>query len=436
MRSISATLARRRTWRSSSETRAARKATTISRRHLDADHPAAQAQHVDVVVLDALMGGVGVMDGGGADPADLAGGDRHAGARAAHDDAALRPGPRRRRGRPRAPCRGSRSGPADRCRSPGPRARRRRSRQQPVAQHVPGMVKAAGDDHRRHLRWATGESESARARGRRAAPRPARRPARRGGRGGSSSRCPGRAGRSRRRRAGRARAAGRRPGAAPPPITTSSGSKVLIALAMPIPTPLAPQLDQPRGVGIAVLGGLHGVARRSALAVCAQPAERRVGMLAANSCASPSSAWPAATRLQRARLRELARGRHRPLEVHADERVAELAGAAGGAAVDPPAEHQPAADARCRWSASRGRARPVCSSSSWASASAATVASLSTNTGTPSRSPSTSRSGTSASGMLTEETTRPVSKSTTEGTPIPTPSRSVAAALARTIATS
>ncbi len=62
------------------------------------------------------------------------------------------------------------------------------------------------------------------------------------------------------------------------------------------------------------------------------------------------------------------------------------------------------------------------SSSSWASARAATVASLSTNTGTPSSSPSTCRSGMSASGTLTDETTRPVANSTIEGTPIPTAS--------------
>ena len=61
---------------------------------------------------------------------------------------------------------------------------------------------------------------------------------------------------------------------------------------------------------------------------------------------------------------------------------------------------------------------------SWASASAAAVASLSTNTGTPRRSPRTWRSGTSVNGMLTDDTTRPVSNSTTEGTPIPTAARS------------
>ena len=58
--------------------------------------------------------------------------------------------------------------------------------------------------------------------------------------------------------------------------------------------------------------------------------------------------------------------------------------------------------------------------SSNASASAAQDASLSTNTGSPSRSVSSSRSGTSSSGMFTLERIRPVSKSTTDGTPTPT----------------
>ena len=49
-------------------------------------------------------------------------------------------------------------------------------------------------------------------------------------------------------------------------------------------------------------------------------------------------------------------------------------------------------------------------------------ASLSTNTGTPRRSSSTRRSGTSAIGTLTDAATRPVSNSTTDGTPMPTPS--------------
>ena len=47
------------------------------------------------------------------------------------------------------------------------------------------------------------------------------------------------------------------------------------------------------------------------------------------------------------------------------------------------------------------------------------MASLSTKTGNPSRSPRTLRSGTSASGTLTDDLAVPLSKSTTDGTPTP-----------------
>src|SRR5215208_6362184 len=40
---------------------------------LRADHPGAHAQHVDVVVLDGLVGGVRVVHGAGAHPVDLGG---------------------------------------------------------------------------------------------------------------------------------------------------------------------------------------------------------------------------------------------------------------------------------------------------------------------------------------------------------------------------
>ncbi len=80
-----------------------------------------------------------------------------------------------------------------------------------------------------------------------------------------------------RRRASRARAARtpaavRRAGAssssparaAPPPITTSSGIERVDRVGDPDPDPLAPLLDHPPRVGIAVVGGLHRLARRSA----------------------------------------------------------------------------------------------------------------------------------------------------------------------------
>ena len=54
-----------------------------------ADDLGAEAEHVHVVVLDALVRGVAVVADRGADAADLRGGDRGAGARAADEDAAL-----------------------------------------------------------------------------------------------------------------------------------------------------------------------------------------------------------------------------------------------------------------------------------------------------------------------------------------------------------
>ena len=62
VRSISCTLARRRTWRSSPEIDGAEERGHDLGRDLGADHAAAEAEHVDAVVLDGLMGGVGVVD--------------------------------------------------------------------------------------------------------------------------------------------------------------------------------------------------------------------------------------------------------------------------------------------------------------------------------------------------------------------------------------
>src|SRR6266850_5810599 len=53
------------------------------------DDPGAEAEDVHVVVLDPLMGGVGVVEEPGADAGELVGGHRHAHAAAADDDAAL-----------------------------------------------------------------------------------------------------------------------------------------------------------------------------------------------------------------------------------------------------------------------------------------------------------------------------------------------------------
>src|SRR5262245_7080669 len=56
---------------------------------LRADHLGAEAEHVHVVVFDALVSRIGVVADRGADAVDLAGGDRCADARPAHEDGAL-----------------------------------------------------------------------------------------------------------------------------------------------------------------------------------------------------------------------------------------------------------------------------------------------------------------------------------------------------------
>ena len=57
---------------------------------LGAGHPLAETQHVTVVVLHALMGGVRVAGVEGARPGHLVGRDARACARAAHHDGAVR----------------------------------------------------------------------------------------------------------------------------------------------------------------------------------------------------------------------------------------------------------------------------------------------------------------------------------------------------------
>ena len=58
-------------------------------RQLVADHPAAEHEHVHVVVLDALVGGVGVVAQAGAYPGDAVGRHRGPDAAAAQDDSAI-----------------------------------------------------------------------------------------------------------------------------------------------------------------------------------------------------------------------------------------------------------------------------------------------------------------------------------------------------------
>ena len=88
-RSSTSTLARRRTWRGSSLMRAPTNVATSSRATCVADDARAEADHVDGVVLDALMGGVAVVDRLRADARDLRRRDADAGAGPADQHAAL-----------------------------------------------------------------------------------------------------------------------------------------------------------------------------------------------------------------------------------------------------------------------------------------------------------------------------------------------------------
>ena len=145
VRSISATLASRRTCRSA-PLNVARGTPRRSPRPARSDHAAAQTEHVHVIVLDCLVGGVGVVHGGGADAEDLAGGDRHAGAGAADDDPALGLA-----GDDRLPDRERLVGVVDRLRRSVPRSRTScpapRSAPAALAQRYAGVVESAGNDH-------------------------------------------------------------------------------------------------------------------------------------------------------------------------------------------------------------------------------------------------------------------------------------------------
>src|SRR6185312_5257564 len=127
-------------------------------RHLDADDPPTQAQHVDVIVLDALVSGVGVVDGRRPHATDLGRGHRYPHAGPADDDPPLRAaGGDRLADLQRLVRIVDRVGPIgaevqDLVAIGGDHA------EQPVAQHVSGVVKAAGDDH---FSWVSRSSVAA-----------------------------------------------------------------------------------------------------------------------------------------------------------------------------------------------------------------------------------------------------------------------------------
>ena len=84
------TLSSRRLWRGSPLNVAREERQRTFEGRLGADDARTQGQHVHVVVLDALVGRVGVVADGGTDPAHLVGGHRRTDPGAADEDAALR----------------------------------------------------------------------------------------------------------------------------------------------------------------------------------------------------------------------------------------------------------------------------------------------------------------------------------------------------------
>ena len=190
-----------------------------------ADHARAEGEHVAVVVLDALRGGVGVVANGSTDAGQLAGGDGHSGAAAADDDTPVARRRRERRVKRPARCPGSRPG----CRrrpARGPRPGRRRAPRRGTGRRRGRIRLRPSSSLPPQLELLACEQCRARE----------RRPAGRSGRVGSRCSC--------RRPCTTNRAADSRAGSSsrspavetPPPTTTRSGSNVLIAFAMPTPS--------------------------------------------------------------------------------------------------------------------------------------------------------------------------------------------------------
>ena len=120
---------------------------------------------------------------------------------------------------------------------------------------------------------------------------------------------------------------------------------MLIALAIPIPTRSPHSSIIRRASASPSCAASHSL-HAGQLAACREPAtERRRGVLARVVGDQPVERVARGLALQRAALRELARLGHRAGHVHGDHRMPKLARAAGRAPVDPPAEHQAAADA-------------------------------------------------------------------------------------------
>ena len=311
------------------------------------DHARAQAEHVDVVVLDALVRRVGVVRARGADARHLAGRHRHPGARAAHHDGALGAARAHRLGRRARACPGSRPGRSSSCRGRPARARARRPprARAPSAgsRHGRTRTRPSSALHRLLHRLPVSSAYSCAASS--AAPST---PARGPWRASRISHCvpaPGTAYFHATSRAGPSRSS---PAAdTPPPITTSSGSNIVIALAMPMPS-RSPRIRRQR------IDASSPSRAPSTTSWPVTPPSRvsrlprnELGSARAASSASLSSARARGQHLERAGLREHAAVRRRARRSRSSpiDRVPDLRGGAGGAAVQAPVEHQPAADA-------------------------------------------------------------------------------------------
>src|SRR5436190_12126733 len=376
---------------------------------LDPDHPGPHAQHVDVVVLDRLVGGVRVVHRARAHSVDLGGRDRDPGARPADQDAAV--------GLPlddRAPDREGHIGIVDRLGGVGPQvddlvALVLQYRDDLLLEREARVVEAAGDPH-------DGATDSLAASS--AAPRtPASTPywaARISVRvpTPASTYCLA---------VSSAGPMSRSPAVeTPPPTTTCSGSKTLIALAIPMPRRWPSSLSR----------RMHSSSPSWAAATTSVPATSRSsearranavpGCSRADSTARRSSARPAARCSSEPGWGNSSwaggapSDRSRPMIVWPSSPAAPVAPRNGRPpSTSPPPTPVPTVNIT-RWETTSLPA------GSQASASPATLASLSTNTGSPSRSVRVARRGTPSSGRFTPDSARPVANSTAEGIPIPT----------------
>ena len=133
----------------------------------------------------------------------------------------------------------------------------------------------------------------------------------------------------------------------PPPIATTSGSKVLIAFAMPIPSRSPSSSTARRRDLVAGLRALDRVGAGDLVAARQPLAQIGVGVLLGGGlAASASSARPAPKLSSEPTCGKLVgSGDLLAVELDADQRVAELRRRAGRAPVRAPVEDEPAADA-------------------------------------------------------------------------------------------